>query len=100
MRLARLCLIPAALLAGVALAKLPPPTEEAKAKAAEAAAKGAWSAKVAAYETCKAEDRAVANYVADAKKAGREVKTQTIPTPPCVDPGPFSATPPASAAKS
>ena len=100
MRLARLCLIPAALLAGVALAKLPPPTEEAKAKAAEAAAKGAWSAKVAAYETCKAEDRAVARYQADAKKAGREAKTQSIATPPCTDPGPFSATPPASAAKS
>ena len=36
----------AGLLATAALAKLPPPTDEAKAKAAEAAAKTAWSGKV------------------------------------------------------
>ena len=95
MRLARLCLIPAVLLAGAALAKLPPPTEEAKAKAAEAAAKAAWSAKVAAYETCKAEDRAVARYQADAKKAGKEAKPGAAPA--CTDPGPFAYTPPAAA---
>ena len=35
-----------------ALAKLPPPSDEAKAKAAEAAAKAAWSDKVGAYQLC------------------------------------------------
>lgn len=84
------------LLAGAALAKLPPLSEEAKAKAEETKAKAAWSTKVAAYETCKAEDRAVANYAANAKKAGKEVKPGAS-TPPCTDPGPFAYTPPAAA---
>jgi hypothetical protein len=85
------------LLAGAALAKLPPLSEEAKAKAEEAKAKAAWSTKMAAYETCKAEDRAVANYAANAKKAGKDVKPSAT-TPPCTDPGRFADTPPAAAA--
>ena len=47
----------AAVLAPVALAKLPPLSDEAKAKAAEAAAKTAWSGKVDAYQLCRAQDR-------------------------------------------
>ena len=45
-------------------AKIPPPVldEAAKAKAAEAAAKTAWQAKLDSYQTCKAQDRVVANY--------------------------------------
>jgi hypothetical protein len=85
----------ALLIAGSALAKLPPPSDEAKAKAEEAKAKAAWSTKVTAFETCKAEDRAVANYAAAAKKAGKEVKA-SAPTPACSDPGPFSDAPAAS----
>lgn len=84
------------LLAGAALAKLPPLSEEAQAKADEAKAKAAWSTKVTTYETCKAEDRAIANYAANAKKAGKEVKPSAT-TPPCTDPGPFAYTPPAAA---
>jgi hypothetical protein len=97
--LPRMSLLAAAatlLLAGAALAKLPPLSEDAKAKAEEAKAKAAWSTKVAAYETCKAEDRAVANYAAAAKKAGKDVKPSAA-TPPCTDPGPFAYTPPAAA---
>lgn len=79
-----------------ALAKLPPLSDEAKAKAAEAAAKAAWGDKVAAYQLCKSQDRVAATYAADAKKAGKEVRPPTA-TPPCADPGPFVYTAPAAA---
>lgn len=84
-----------ALAASVALAKLPPVSDEAKAKAAEAAVKTAWSNKVAAFQLCKAMDRVAARYLADAKKAGKDVKP--VATPPCADPGPFVASPTAAA---
>jgi hypothetical protein len=71
-----------ALLGSAAFAKLPPPTEEAKAKAAEAAPKAAWSGKVDAYLLCKAQDRAVAHYM---KTAGKGA----APASNCADPGPF-----------
>jgi hypothetical protein len=87
-------------LAGAAAAKLPTPSPEAKAKADETAAKTAWTAKVADYQTCKAQDKVAAAYLADTKKAGKDVKPTA--TPPCADPGPFvyapSASAPASAA--
>ncbi|KAB2869081.1 MAG: hypothetical protein IT503_12505 [Burkholderiaceae bacterium] len=66
-------------------AKLPPLSDEAKAKAAEAAAKTAHASKVAAYKLCLVEDKVAATYLAAAKKAGKDVKP--VPTPPCVDPG-------------
>ena len=47
---------------GAALAKLPPPDEATKAKAAEAAAKSAWQGKVDAFLLCKAQDRVASNY--------------------------------------
>lgn len=71
-----------------ALAKLPPPTEEAKAKAAEAAARTAWANKVADYKLCLSMDRVAAKYRADAANAGKTVNPAT-PTPACTDPGPF-----------
>ncbi len=86
-----------ALLAGSALAKLPPLSDEAKAKAAETAAKNAWNDKVAAFQLCKSMDRVAAGYYAGAKKAGKETKPATA-TPPCTDPGPFVYPPPATAA--
>mgnify|MGYP001627385697 CR=1 FL=1 len=51
-----------ALAAPLALAKLPPPDDAAKAKAAEAAARTAWQAKVENYLLCKSQDRVVAHY--------------------------------------
>ena len=78
-----------------ALAKLPPPSDDAKAKAAEAAAKAAHGNKVAAFQLCKSMDRVAAGYLAHAKKAGKDVKP--VDTPACADPGPFVATPPAAA---
>ena len=86
-----------ALGAGVAAAKLPPPSDDAKAKAAEAAAKTAHGNKVADYQLCQSMDRVAASYQTAAKKSGKEVKPPT-PTPPCADPGPFVYPPPAAAA--
>ena len=80
-----------------AFAKLPPLSDDAKAKAAEAAAKTAWTNKVADFQLCKSMDRVAAKYAADAKKAGKDVKPATA-TPPCTDPGPFVYPPPPAAA--
>jgi hypothetical protein len=83
------------LCAGMALGKLPPLSDDAKAKAAEAAAKTAHGDKVGAYQLCQSMDRVAAKYFADAKKGGREVKP-AVATPPCTDPGQFALTPPAA----
>ncbi len=87
------------LTASMAMAKIPAPvlTDEAKAKAAEAAAKTAHGGKVAGFQLCKSMDRTAARYQAEAKKAGKAVKAPTE-TPPCADPGPFVYPPPAAAA--
>jgi len=87
-----------ALAAPAAWAKLPPPpaTPEAKAKAAETAAKTAWSGKVDAYKLCQAQDRVAAKYRASAAAAGKPVPAAPA-TPPCANPGPFVFTPPAEA---
>jgi hypothetical protein len=85
------------LAAGGALAKLPPLSDEAKAKAEEAKALAAWSDKVAAYQLCKASDRVAARTLAEAKKAGKPVG-EVPATPACADPGPFVYTPPEGAA--
>jgi hypothetical protein len=86
-----------ALLGASAFAKLPPPSDEAKAKAAEAAAKTAHAGKVDGYKLCQSMDRVAAGYYANAKKAGKEVKPP-VPTPACTDPGPFVYPPPAAPA--
>lgn len=97
-----------ALLAGTAVAKLPPPDDATKAKAAEAAAKAAWQAKVDAYELCKAQERVAAMYRKSAKpaapapaaaasgaaSAAAGTPVASAPPPPCVDPGPFASNPP------
>jgi hypothetical protein len=83
----------AAFVAAPAAAKLPPLSEEAKAKAAEAAAKTAHGNKLADYQLCKAMDRVAARYAAEATKAGKAVKPTE--TPACADPGTFAYTPPA-----
>lgn len=80
--------------AGTAFAKLPAPSDEAKAKAAEAAAKTAHGNKVADFKLCKEMDRVAAAYAASAKKAGKAVAPTA--TPPCADPGAFVYTPPAA----
>ncbi len=74
----------------MALGKLPTPvlSDEAKAKAAEAAAKTAWAGKVDGYLLCKSLDKVAAGYYKSAKAAGKETKPP-VATPPCTDPGVF-----------
>ena len=82
----------AATLAAPAIAKLPEPSPDAKAKAAEAAAKAAWGDKVAAYKLCQSMDRVADAYRQKAKAAGKEVPAPAA-TPACANPGPYAATP-------
>jgi hypothetical protein len=86
----------AVVLATAAQAKLPvaPQTDEAKAKAAEAAAKTAHGGKVDAFKLCKSMDKAAAHYFKTAAAAKKDVKPAAA-TPPCTDPGPFVAAAPA-----
>ncbi|MBE0473557.1 MAG: hypothetical protein IBX54_05055 [Rhodoferax sp.] len=71
-----------ALVSSAAMAKLPAPSDEAKAKAAEAAAKKAWTGKVNAYKLCKAQERTVAHYLTTSGKGAAPAST-------CADPGPY-----------
>ena len=82
--------------ASLAAAKLPALSDEAKAKAAEAAAKSAWSGKVDNYLLCKAQDRVAASYYQTAKAAGKNTKPAAV-VPPCADPGAFVYEPPVAA---
>ncbi len=84
------------LVSNAALAKLPPLSDEAKAKAAEAAAKTAHGNQVANFQLCKSMDAVAANYYAKAKQGGKAVK-DPVKTDACADPGPFVYTPPAPA---
>jgi hypothetical protein len=84
-----------ALCSATVLAKLPAPSDDAKAKAAEAAAKTAYAGKVDNYKLCQSMDRVAAAYAASARKAGKDVKPTA--TPACEDPGPFVYTPPGAA---
>jgi hypothetical protein len=103
----RKILVSAAIVAvsSLALAKLPPPDEAAKAKAAETAAKAAWQAKVGAFQQCKVEDKLAAQHKSTAKagaasappQAAASSGTAPVGTPvaskppaPCADPGPFA----------
>ncbi|MBI2744994.1 MAG: hypothetical protein HYX45_05370 [Burkholderiales bacterium] len=78
-----------------ALAKLPAPNDEAKAKAAEAAAKTAHAGKVDGYKLCKSQDKVAAQY-RKSGKAGKDAKP--VATAPCADPGPFVYKPATAAA--
>ena len=73
-------------------AKLPAPSDEAKAKAAEVAAKTAWSGKVDIYLLCKWQDKIATGYYKTAMATGKETKPAAA-TPPCADPGVFAYVP-------
>src|SRR5690349_20591556 len=79
----------AAAISGPAFAKLPPPSDEAKAKAAETAAKAAWTDKVGLYQLCKSMDQVAEGYRKAQTAANKEVPGATAV--PCVDPGPYAA---------
>lgn len=76
------------LVSASAMAKLPALSEEAKAKAAEAAARTAWTGKVEAYQLCKSQGQVAASYYKSAKAAGVETRP-ALAVPPCADPGAF-----------
>jgi hypothetical protein len=78
------------LVAGAAHAKLPPPSDEAKAKAAEAKEKAEHGNAVAAYQLCKSQNRVAERYMKVHGKKG-------APLPACQDPGPFKPTSAAAA---
>ena len=79
--------IAALVLSVSAFAKLPAPSDEAKAKTTEAAAKAAHGGKVAAYLLCKAQDKVAARTSKAAKPAVKDAKA--APASGCVDPGAF-----------
>ncbi len=88
----------AAVITVPAFAKLPAPSQEAQAKAAETAAKAAWTTKVGAYELCQVQDRIADTYRKGAASAGKELPP-ALPVPACADPGPFAVGAGAPAAK-
>ena len=77
-------------LSNSAFAKLPPPNDEAKAKAAEAAAKTAHTAKADGYLLCKTQDKVAAHV----QRTNKAKAAKPVATAPCADPGKFVYTPP------
>ncbi len=90
-------LVLASLFSVSAMAKLPALSDEAKAKAAEAAAKTAHGNKVADFQLCKSREKVAAHYYKTAKASGKPTNPP-VATPPCVDPGAFVAVAPAAPA--
>lgn len=116
--LSALAAFAATAVAFASFAKLPPPDDAAKAKAAETAAKAAWQAKVDAFKLCKEQDRIAAKYgnkhagaqpakampvaakpaasaASSTASAASPAASSTTPAvasapPPCADPGPFA----------
>lgn len=84
------------LASSVALAKLPALGDEAKAKAAEAAAKAAWNGKVDAYLLCKWQDKVATSYYQTAKASGKPTKPAAA-LPACAEPAAFAYAPPEAA---
>jgi hypothetical protein len=74
--------------AGFVCAKLPPPSDAAKAQAAQTAAKAAWDDKVGQYKTCRAMDRVAEVYRREQKAQGKDIPTLAA-TAPCADPGSY-----------
>jgi hypothetical protein len=74
-----------ALFASIAMAKLPPPTEEAVAKSDEAKAKTEAGNKIAAYKLCLAQDKSAAYYFKTKTPANKAVEG----LPACADPGQY-----------
>lgn len=76
-------------LAGVAGAKLPPPSPEVQAKAEVTKQKTAWSDKVAGYQLCKAQDRVAAQY--REKKGGQPMPAAAPAAPAAAAPAPVAS---------
>lgn len=68
-------------------AKLPTLSEEAKAAAAAAKEKAAWTDKVSAYQLCQAQDKVAGYYF----KQKPDAPKPATAIPPCTNPGPYVA---------
>ena len=77
---------------GAAFAALPPLSDEAKAKASEAAARAAWNGKVDVFQLCRLQDMVAARYHQAAMAAGKASMPATT-VPACAEPGAFVYTP-------
>ncbi|NMM27737.1 MAG: hypothetical protein HHJ12_10725 [Glaciimonas sp.] len=88
-----ICMMLGLMATGLAVAKLPPISGEAAAKAVEVKAKDAWASKVSVYKLCLSQDKVVARY--------RQEKSATAQpadaTPSCLDPGPYVVASPVAA---
>jgi hypothetical protein len=84
----RLTLCLALLLSTGVMAKLPPQSEEAKAKAAETKAKTAHGDKVAAWKLCQSQNQVAERY---RKQSGKPAEPGSLGK--CEDPGPFVVQP-------
>ena len=98
MKKSLLLAVVAASIAGLAVAKLPPPTEEQKAKAEEAKAKAADAAKKESELLSKWQDITAQKYAAKLKAEGKEFKPTPI-SPPAAAPAPQAAAAPPAPAK-
>ena len=67
---------------GLAVAKLPPPDEAAKAAAEQKKEKDAATAEKDKADLARAQDRVAAKYIADQRAKGKTVTPQTGATPP------------------
>lgn len=83
-------LLATATLALSAWAKLPAPSDEAKAKATEAAAKAAHGGKVAGYLLCKSQNKVVAHYAKTTAATKKDAKAPPAAAT-CTDPGAYVA---------
>lgn len=90
-------LLALSLLVASAWAKLPPPSEEAKLKAAEAKAVAAANAKTAGEQLARAQDQVAGKYIKAQKAKGITVKPTPIVAP--APAAPATAAAPAVAAK-
>lgn len=93
-----LCVVLMAASALPAVAKLPPPSDEAKAKTALAADKAEWNKKEATFHLCNVTNRVVEGYHAAMKQVGKDTPPQVEPVSNCVDPGPYTPAAPLEAA--
>ena len=80
-----ICMALGLMATGLVGAKLPPLSEEAAAKAAEAKAKTGWSAKVDAYKLCLSQDKVAVRYRQEKGVAVQAAEAM----PACQDPGPY-----------
>lgn len=82
MKISKFALLLACTVASASVwAKLPPPSEEAQAKAAEAKVKAAETAKAGGEQLGKAQDKVAEKYIKDQKAKGVTVKPTPIPPP-------------------